>query len=200
MRHLEDTTDEGLIHFPDFENFLVDCCVDSDFAGLWGVQSADDPTSVKYRTGCVVLVAGCPVTWVCKLQSLIALSTLESECVALSHAMRDMTPLRHMVNEILQAFNTNIEVKCNMHSTVCEDNSGCLKLAAAQCKKTVRFLLIEQHCDPWAHTEVFLSLHAPMKNDVVWAHTVVFLSVLWAHTVVFLSPQQPIKNDAQNFC
>jgi hypothetical protein len=70
----------------------VDCYVDADFAGLYGVEDSQDPISVKSRTGYVILIANCPLLWVSKLQSEIALSTLESEFIALSSSFRSLIP------------------------------------------------------------------------------------------------------------
>ena len=40
-----------------------------------------------------LMVGNCPVHWVSKLQSEVAISTLEAEYIALSTAMRDLIPL-----------------------------------------------------------------------------------------------------------
>lgn len=84
--YLKRCLDDGLILNPSQE-LAVDCYADADFAGLWGSENAQDPTCVKSRTGYVLVVAGCPVTWVSKLQTEIALSTMEAEYIALSQAM-----------------------------------------------------------------------------------------------------------------
>ncbi|KAI2505066.1 hypothetical protein MHU86_9342 [Fragilaria crotonensis] len=60
-----------------------------DFAGLWGFEDPQDPTCVKSRTGYVLCLAGCPIIWASKLQSDIALSTMEAEYNALSMALRN---------------------------------------------------------------------------------------------------------------
>ncbi len=46
----------------------------------------DDPVCVKSRTGCVIMIANCPIIWQSKLQSETALSTMEAEIVALAHS------------------------------------------------------------------------------------------------------------------
>ena len=55
-RYLQATTDEGLIYWPS-TNLQVDCYVDADLAGLYSVESPDDPISVKSRTGFVIMIA-----------------------------------------------------------------------------------------------------------------------------------------------
>jgi hypothetical protein len=77
----------------------VDCYVDADFAGLYGVEDSQDPISVKSQTGDVILIANCPWLWVLKLQSEIALSTLESEFIALSSNFRSLIPTKRLIKE-----------------------------------------------------------------------------------------------------
>ena len=65
-----------------------------------------------------------------KLQSLIALSTLEAEYISLSQCMRELIPLRRVLGDIAGAFNLDIKVSL-AHSKVFEDNDGALTLANA---------------------------------------------------------------------
>ena len=58
---------------------VVDCYADAYFAGLWGHGDPQDPICERSRTGFVVTFANCPLLWVSKLQTEIALSTLHSE-------------------------------------------------------------------------------------------------------------------------
>ena len=81
-------------------DFSLDCYVDANFAGLWNHENDQDPVCVKSRSGYVMMLNGCPVHWVSKLQTEIALSTLESEYIALSTAMRELLPMRNFVLEI----------------------------------------------------------------------------------------------------
>ena len=43
---------------------------------IYGTEDSQDPICAKSRTGYVLLVAGCPLMWVSKLQSKIASSTI----------------------------------------------------------------------------------------------------------------------------
>ena len=126
-RYLKGTKDRGMILTPS-KNLTVDCYVDSDFAGQWNAEDPQDPLCVKSRTGYVLMVAGCPVHWVSKLQSEIAVSTMEAEYIALSLAMRDLLPLRGLVAEIKGMFGAKI-LPCRAYSKVFEDNNGALLLA-----------------------------------------------------------------------
>ena len=98
--------------------------MDADLAGTWAVENHDNPTSVKSQTNCVISVAGCPVSCVSKLQSLIALLTLESECIALSTALQEIVPLKTILQELSTHFKLK-PFKFITHSTIHEDNDGC---------------------------------------------------------------------------
>ena len=57
----------------------LDCHVDADFAGLYGFEHDQDPVCVKSRTGYLITFMNCPLLWASKLQTQIALSTMEAE-------------------------------------------------------------------------------------------------------------------------
>jgi len=84
--YLQGTLNESLIFKP-MQKLSLDCYADADFVGLWGQEDDQDPVSVKSHTGYVLLFGGCPLLWVSKLQTEIALSTMEVEYIALSHSM-----------------------------------------------------------------------------------------------------------------
>ena len=89
--------------------------------------------SVKSRTGFVITIADCPLLWVSKLQTEIALSTLEAEYIALSQSMRCVIPLKELVAQVVDALDIDKDnVSFVSHSTVYEDNNGCLRLATCQ--------------------------------------------------------------------
>ena len=88
--------------------------------------------------------------WVSKMQTQIALSTMEAECIALSQSMRDLIPIREVLKEIMtivfECENNNIAYHSHSkafadtsvgsmprqnipQSTVFEDNNACLKFA-----------------------------------------------------------------------
>jgi hypothetical protein len=93
LRYLRGTQDKGIIFKTNRSN-KIDCHVDADVAGLFGVEDGQDPVSVKSRSGYVIFFSGVPLLWVSKLQTLIALSTMEDKYVALSQSMRDLIPIR----------------------------------------------------------------------------------------------------------
>jgi hypothetical protein len=77
MRYIKGTEDKGIYFKPDGTE-KKDCYVDSDFAGLFSVEDKQQPISTKSRTGYVILYSGVPILWVSKMQTQIALSTMEA--------------------------------------------------------------------------------------------------------------------------
>jgi Reverse transcriptase (RNA-dependent DNA polymerase). len=138
LRYLKGTRDKGMILSPN-DTLGVDCYVDADFAGLWGVEHDQDPVSVKSRTGYILLFMGCPLLWVSKMQTQIALSTMEAEYIALSSAMRELIAIREVLKEIKSLALKSLEKPTYAmtaktfepipSSSVYEDNDSCLKFA-----------------------------------------------------------------------
>ena len=126
-RYLKGTLHQGLILNPS-DSLKIDCYPDADFAGLYNAKDAQDPHCVRSRTGFVILVAGCPVLWKSKLQSEVALSTMEAEYVALSTSCKDLFPLLDLIRELSSAINLPMDKHTNMHVKIHEDNVGALTL------------------------------------------------------------------------
>ena len=99
LHYLRGSKHKGLVLSPS-DKLQVDCYVDADFAGLWNVEQDQDPLCVKSRAGYLIMFMGCPLTWVSKLQTQIALSTMEAEYIALSQSMRDLIAIREVIQEI----------------------------------------------------------------------------------------------------
>ena len=85
-RYLLLTKHRGLILSPVADNHL-NAYVDSNFCGLWSTQTSHLQESVLSRTGYIITYCGCPIHWVSKLQSKIALSTTKAEYIMLSMCM-----------------------------------------------------------------------------------------------------------------
>jgi hypothetical protein len=92
LRYLQGTKEGGAIFKPD-KSWKVDCYVDSDFAGLYKAEHDRDPVSAKSRTGYVIKFCNVPILWVSKMQTQIALSTMEAEYIALFQSMCDLIPI-----------------------------------------------------------------------------------------------------------
>ena len=126
-RYLLGTSDKGIILQPDRDK-NIECFVDADFAGNWNKAEAEDAVNMLSRTGYVIQFMGCPILWVSKLQTEIALSTTEAEYIALSQAMREVIPLMTIIEELSDVLNISKE-KPKIFCTVFEDNNGALELA-----------------------------------------------------------------------
>ena len=106
------------------KKLVVNCYSDADFAGLWGNEDPQDPICARSRTGFVITFANCPLLWVSKLQTEIALSTLHSEYVALSYSVRALIPLKSLIKEVIDNLGIDSEnLKFVSSSTVYEDNN-----------------------------------------------------------------------------
>ena len=128
-RYIKGTLDEGLIFEPDRRNLTLDCHVDADLAGAWNPKDPEDPNGVKSRTGFLLTFGGVPLLWKSKLQDCIALSTMESEYIALSTAMRSLIHVRALLKEICDTFILAYGDRISTISTVFEDNRACKILA-----------------------------------------------------------------------
>jgi hypothetical protein len=81
--YLKKTCDSGLRFKPDSTKGFERYC-DADFSGLWNKAFAPvDPSTSKSQSGWIIFYAGCPVSWVSKLQSQLAMSTTEAEYIAM---------------------------------------------------------------------------------------------------------------------
>jgi Reverse transcriptase (RNA-dependent DNA polymerase) len=85
-RYLLSTADKGIVCSPTSESFQL--YSDADFSGNWSTEFAEhDATTARSRSGYVVRYAGCPIIWASRLQTETALSSTESEYVALSQGL-----------------------------------------------------------------------------------------------------------------
>jgi hypothetical protein len=146
IRYLKGTKDKGLYFNPDSTD-QADFYVNADFAGTFSGEDGKAPVSVKLITGFVIMYYGVPVLWVSKMQTHIALSTMEDEYTALSQLMRDLIPIQEMLKDFkrFMLLDEGYILKCNIHSKafkevgigediippslVYEDNEACLKFA-----------------------------------------------------------------------
>ena len=151
-KYLAATRDKGIILWPT-ANGQLDAYVDADFAGRWHQKYAQLRESVLSRTGYVITYCGCPVTWSSKLQTEIALSTTESEYIALSSMMRTLLPMRSMLKEInkhslqhLTISQTTAKMTRIRTLEVYEDNTGCIVLATTdKYRPRTKHLAIKWH-------------------------------------------------------
>ena len=127
-RYLRKTRTKGLILKPCANVFEINAYPDADFAGMYGVERADDPACVKSRTGYVITVANCPVLWKSTLQTKTALSTMEAEISALAHCCRELFPIMDLASCLADYYKLD-SAATKMNVTVHEDNSSALIFA-----------------------------------------------------------------------
>jgi hypothetical protein len=127
--YLKGTADKGYF-LQTSSNKTLDCYVDVDFAGNWTSVTFHDPSSIKSWTGYVIMFANCPLLWASKLQTEVAMSTTETEYIALSQAMHDLIPLQALLQDITSVTNITID-NSTTYSTVFEDNKSSVKLIKA---------------------------------------------------------------------
>ena len=87
-----------------------------------------DPTSVRGRSGFLFTIGGCPISWLSKLQSETAMSTMEAEYVAMSTAAKDLIPLKRIIEAVAMGLNLGENLMATLKSDVWEDNAGALTL------------------------------------------------------------------------
>ena len=119
VRYLKGTKDKGLTMKPNKDDLKLDLFADADFSGLFASEDKQDTVSDKSRT---------PVCWSSKLQSEIALSTLEAEYIALSQGMRELVSARRLVLELGERMNMELKTVSTV-SKAWEDNVGTQNLA-----------------------------------------------------------------------
>ena len=93
LRYLKGTASIGLTYSEDAENGgVLTAYVDADHAG--------DIDKGYCTTGVVVCLAGAPIDRKLLKQTVVSVSSLESECVALSKACLMVVYLRHLLKTI----------------------------------------------------------------------------------------------------
>ena len=130
-RYLRGTIDDGIIISSSQTRPLsLDLHVDADYAGNYTAADADDPRAVFSRSGIVITCGNVPVLWRAKRQTQIALSTMESEYIALSTGMRHLIHMRGLLGDISSTFkHTFAGSPVSTISHVWEDNRAAEILA-----------------------------------------------------------------------
>ena len=125
-RYLVSTKDKGLTFSMDCQCLQLYCFVDVDFAGLHKYENHNDLISSKSRTGYVITLGRSPISWCSKLQTDTAMSTTESEIIALSSAMRELIWVKRLIVDISEGFGINVDKITNINATVHEDNQAAI--------------------------------------------------------------------------
>ena len=91
IRYLIGTLDYGIM-FPSGHQASLEAWCDADWAR--------DHHKRRSRSGYLITVAGGPVVWASRLQTLTAQSTTEAEFISLAHCVREIHWIRAMLNEV----------------------------------------------------------------------------------------------------
>jgi len=130
-RLLKATGEKGLILNPSKE-LNVDVYPNADFAGPYDHEKPADPTCAKSRTSFLINVANCPVFWMSKLQTEMALSTMEVEIICLAHYCMALFPIMNQVSKLRAIVGLKTKDLMTMKvSSIHEDDAGALVLAQA---------------------------------------------------------------------
>ena len=130
-RYLKGMADKGMVYHPDTD-IGFEVYVDASFSGDWNPEDAEwDRSTARSRTGFVIRYASCPIIWTSKLQTEVALSTAESEYIAISSATREVLPLMELVQEMNEKGCGLSSYPPNVICRVFEDNSGAVELATS---------------------------------------------------------------------
>lgn len=100
LRYLKGTKTFGLHYLPDAPNNLL-CYSDANLA-------SETDTRSRSTTGAVILYGGSPVSWRSKLQTLVALSTANSELVALCYTTQECVWVQNLMKDLKIACNTKL--------------------------------------------------------------------------------------------
>jgi hypothetical protein len=107
LRYIKGTSDVALCYGG--SEFTVRGYVDSDFAG--------DLEKRKSTTGYVFIIAGGAVSWVSKLQTVVALSTTEAEYMAATQACKEAIWMKKLMEELGHK-QENILLYCDSQSAL----------------------------------------------------------------------------------
>ena len=126
---------------------MVDCYDDEYFVGLWGHKNTQQHICVRSRILFVVTFDNCPLLWVSKIQTWIALSTIHSEYVVLSNSVRALLPLKSITKEVIDNLVIDSEkLKFLSISTVYDENNGSIVLSlSTRTTLTSKHIAIKYH-------------------------------------------------------
>ncbi len=142
-KYLLATKDRGLILHP-HADFKLDMFVDADFTSMYHREHSSLRDNVLSHTGYIITYCGCPIHWASKLQTEIALSTTESEYIALSMATRELLPIRRLFEELHNHSLVQTPLSSQFNTTktsslettrIYEDNASCIVVATTESTK-----------------------------------------------------------------
>jgi hypothetical protein len=113
LRYLKGTLHYGIVYGENGGSLELYGYVDSD----WGSDHLDR----RSISGSLFKLYGAPISWQCKKQETVALSSTEAEYMAATLATQEAVWLRNLLQDM--------NFKQNEATTIFEDNQGCIKLS-----------------------------------------------------------------------
>lgn len=130
LKYLYLTKDLKLTYKRNFENNILDCYVDADWAG--------DTVNRRSTSGYVIRFFGNCIYWKTKKQSSVTKSSTSAEYVALSEAVSEIKFVKNLLND----FGIKIEKPIKIY----EDNSGTILIAKfGNLTKRSKYIEIHYH-------------------------------------------------------
>ena len=103
---------------------------------------------MRSRTGCVINFANFSFSWVSKIETGVALSTLYSEYVELCQYFRDLLTIKNLIKEVVESLNLGVsKLKFISKSAVYEYNQGAINISTVpRMNYTSKYLSVKCHC------------------------------------------------------
>jgi hypothetical protein len=100
-------------------DYRLHCGVGSPFLTVYADAShGSRDLGWKSMSGYVVMLNGCPLAWNSKRQTVVALSTAESEYIALTHAARELVWIRGLLGELFRPITTPTTIHCDNQAAI----------------------------------------------------------------------------------
>ena len=138
-----------------------------------------DRSSSRSRTGYVILFAGCPFIWASRLQPVVALSSAESEYIALARCASEVVWARRVVRDL--------GFPQSQPTTILVDNKSTIAMSGmVQCKSRTKHILRRFH---WVREAVRAGTvrlqHVPSAQNLADFFTKIVAKVLFGQFLKF---------------
>ena len=167
-RYLYLTRGQGLVFKPNLMDRFK-CYVDADWARNWLKTWPNDKTGALSHTGYLITYANCPIVWGSKMQSLVALSTMEAKLIAMSTARCEVI---HLQNLLLELCGCNFPIPFTKPQVVCrtfEDNATSIEVAQSDHKihpRTKHISVCLFHFRDHVEKQLITIEHVPSKYQL----------------------------------
>ena len=105
--------------------------MDADFVGVWNKAESGNSEALLSRAGHILIYDTCLVIWYSKLQTEIAVSTMEAKYIAVNQAARKVLLCTNLLKEINEVFTSNLK-EAKLYCEAFENNNSCISLATDQ--------------------------------------------------------------------